>query len=76
MKNDWFVAKYRIMPVYSDTNNNQVAVMVEIKETFMHDFLPMMKTCINENGELVPKPAIFDNEEDARFFISHLTEMV
>lgn len=64
------------MPVYSDTSNNQIAVMVEIKETFLHEFQPMMKTCIDENGELRPKPAIFDNEEDAKFFLNHLTEMV
>lgn len=76
MKRDWFSPKYRIMPVYSDTSNNQVAVMVEIKETFLHEFQPMMKTCIDENGELHLKPAIFDNEEDAKFFLDHLTEMV
>ena len=76
MKNDWFTAKHRIMPVYAETSNKQVAVMVEIKETFLHDFQPMMKTCIDETGGLIPKPAIFDNEEDARFFITHLTEFV
>lgn len=74
MKKEWFATKYRIMPVYADTSNKQVAVIVEIKQGFFQDFCPMAKTCLNENGELTDKPAIFDNEEDARFFINHLTE--
>lgn len=73
---EWFTTKYRIMPVYADNNNKQKAVMVEAKYSFIHEFYPMSKTCIDENGELVDKPAIFDNEEDARSFISHLTETV
>ena len=72
---EWFKTKYRIMPVYADNSNKQVAVMVEVKYNFMSDFRPMAKTCLNENGELIEKPAIFDNEDDAKIFLSHLTEV-
>jgi len=71
---EWFKTKYRIMPVYSEKNNKQIAVMVEVKYNFIHEFQPMSKKCLDENGELTDKPAIFDNEEDALFFIKHLTE--
>lgn len=76
MKKEWFATKYRIMPVYADDSNKQAAVMVEVQYNFMQDFRPMAKTCLDSEGNLIEKPAIFDNEEDAKFFISHLTEVV
>lgn len=72
MIKDWFKTKYRIMPVYAENENKQVAVIVEVKYGSMQDFRPMAKTCLNDKGELTEKPAIFDNEEEAKLFIKHL----
>lgn len=74
MIKEWFATKYRIMPVYDDSSNAQKAVVVEVKYNFMQEFHPMAKTCLNANGELIDKPAVFDNEKDAQNFIKHLTE--
>lgn len=72
----WFSTQYRIIPVYAESSNKQVAVMVEVKHNFMQEFYPMAKTCLSENGELVEKPAIFDDNDSAMIFITCLTTKV
>lgn len=73
MIKDWFKTKYRIMPVYAENENKQVAVIVEVKYGSMQDFKPMAKTCLSDKGELIEKPAVFNNEEEAKSFIEHLS---
>ena len=76
MKKEWFKTQYRIVPVHAENENRQVAVLVEVKYSFIHEFQPMAKKCLNENGELVDKPAIFDTQDDAVGFIAHLTSSI
>lgn len=70
-----FRAVYRIMPVYSQTDNSQVAVVV-MKKTFMLGFIPAKKDCLDENGNLVEQDAIFQNEDEANNFIEHLKSVI
>lgn len=72
MIKEWFTTKYRTIPVYAEENNKQVAVIVEVKYSFMHDFQPMSKTCLSDSGELIEKPAVFDNYDDALDYITRL----
>jgi hypothetical protein len=63
------------MPVYSQTDNSQVAVVV-MKKTFMLGFIPAKKDCLDENGNLVEQDAIFQNEDEANNFIEHLKSVI
>lgn len=70
-----FKAVYRIMPVYSQTDNSQVAVVV-MKKAFMLGFIPAKKDCLDENGNLVQQDAIFPDENEANSFIEHLKSVI
>ena len=75
MIKEWFKKMYRIMPVYSQVDNSQVAVVV-MEKTYMFGFWPAKKDCLDPDGNLTKQDAVFSNENEANQFIEHLKSVI
>lgn len=67
---------YRILPVYSNNENKKCGYLVQNGTKLFGGWWNETMECMNEDGHLVQKDAIFSTEEEAREFIKSLTTII